>query len=277
MNEYDREIKREFVKKINNVFIDDGIRMKYHLEMKKVNDRNNRNDNEKTFEEFPYKESIVIKSYKSIEEIEKYIQEKRNTYIEKFCEKDLKQAIYPVKTYGDSYLRLHKIPYNSNKSFDTWFSPHKKDVVNLLENFKNKSGIYALPSSQNKLGLLLYGEPGCGKTSLIKAIAKKLDKSIFPISLDKFKTLESLQNIFYNDYAIVNKAGYGAKWEYIPIHKRLIVFEEIDTAGQIVADREKLRDLINNKSNHTDNFDLVEGKKRKMMMKIKMGIRKMIN
>jgi hypothetical protein len=258
-NEHDREMGRNLVRKIDEIFCDDLIEIRYEMVMKKINQDMNsdysRGQKKKKgyeFEEMPYKEIITLKSHKPLEEMEKYIENRRNKYIDEFCQTDLTQSIYPVNEYTQKMLSFHKIPYDSKKTFKTWFSPQKEDILRLITHFKNKTGSYSLPGTQNKLGLLLYGEPGCGKTSLIKALAKELDRSIFPIFLDKFKSLTSLKNIFYNDYVWVTDTGSRGKWEYLPINKRIIVFEEIDTAGTIVMNRNQIRKMIEQKNNREE-------------------------
>jgi replication-associated recombination protein RarA len=48
------------------------------------------------------------------------------------------------------------------------------------------------------MGFLLYGEPGCGKTSTIKAIANHTQRHIVAVPLNKIKTGKELLNVFYN-------------------------------------------------------------------------------
>ena len=47
---------------------------------------------------------------------------------------------------------------------------------------------YAIPGYGHKLGLLLHGPPGTGKTSLIKALAQHTERSIISIPLTQIKT-----------------------------------------------------------------------------------------
>merc|ERR1712241_241592 len=71
-------------------------------------------------------------------------------------------------------------------------------------------------------GLLLHGEPGCGKTSTIKAIANMSQRHIVSVPLKNVKTISDLYNALYGGK--INKSS-------IPMKKRLYVLEDIDCAG----------------------------------------------
>ena len=86
------------------------------------------------------------------------------------------------------------------------------------------------------LGIVMYGHPGCGKTSTIKAIANETKRHIFNIALSEITTKEALKDLFYND--IVHTFVDG-KMEVlnIPIKQRVYVIEDIDAMDSVVVKR----------------------------------------
>merc|ERR550525_2131668 len=80
------------------------------------------------------------------------------------------------------------------------------------------------------MGFLFYGDPGCGKTSTIKAIANHTQRHIVSVPLNRIKTCKELLSIFYEEQ--INHMT-------IPLSKRLYVLEDIDCSElkDIVRDR----------------------------------------
>jgi len=245
-NDYEREIQRKLIKKINEEFTDDGINISFNIAKRTINKQDILNN--QISEEVSSKEIMVLESYKPLNHITDYIKNKRDKYIKISCPSNDIYAIYSIASYNQSPLLYRYINFDSNKSFEGWFSPYKNKLVKHIENFNNKTGPYSMSTTQYKLGILLHGEPGCGKTSFIKILATETQRSIFPVSLDKLPNLEALKALFFSEYIYVDMGDGRHKFKYLPLNKRIIVFEEIDTAGEIVMDRQKIKDMMKNKS-----------------------------
>ncbi|GLE11335.1 hypothetical protein PINS_up023715 [Pythium insidiosum] len=84
------------------------------------------------------------------------------------------------------------------KTFENLFFDEKQQVMTLLDNFKNKSGKFAIKGFPYKLGFLLHGPPGTGKTSLIKAIAQYTNRHIVTINLGKIKSNQELMDAVFD-------------------------------------------------------------------------------
>lgn len=57
---------------------------------------------------------------------------------------------------------------SSEKTFKSFFHPNKAELLHLVDHFLQRTGKFAIAGYPHKLGLLLHGPPGTGKTSLIK-------------------------------------------------------------------------------------------------------------
>lgn len=98
---------------------------------------------------------------------------------------------------------------NTNKRFDNMFFEQKEKVIAILDKFNNKE-YYSSKGLVQHLGFLLCGDPGCGKTSFIKALANYYHRNIYYLDMSMVKKKAEFEKII-ND----NK-------------KSIIVFEDID-------------------------------------------------
>ncbi len=236
-NEYEREKSRKIFVRKDETFKENEITVITQLKMKTVSSEKKRDGNDE-LKEVPDREIITLTSRKPIAEIVKFIEEKKNAYISKMCSQQSILSVFTVALYGTNHNQYNRVTFGSEKIFDSWFIPEKEEFMKLIQDFENNTGAYAIPGVQKKLILLLHGRPGCGKSSFTKALANRLQRHLFPVALDKFKGIVPFQRFFYNEN-IINDTTQN--WEYVPFKKRIIVFEEIDTAGAIVMDREKIR------------------------------------
>ena len=66
----------------------------------------------------------------------------------------------------------------------------KEIVCEHIDSFINNKDIYESRDLNHKTGILLYGEPGTGKTSLVTALATKYDYSIVVVDMATFDCLD---------------------------------------------------------------------------------------
>ena len=179
------------------------------------------------------------------------------------------KPIYGKKTDDPEVTELSypwSIKLETSKSFDNLFFDGKEELINRLDSFirRDKYKTLGLPET---LGLLFHGEPGTGKTSCIKAIAKYLDMSIILVPMNQIKTKKRLEELFFCPR--INT----------PQDKRIYVFEEIDCNGweNIVRDRVLVKEQEENDDKVSTSFEkegdgvMVEKKKAKDDDKLTLG------
>ena len=119
-------------------------------------------------------------------------------------------------------------------------------LFSLAERFLNDKKLMDELGIPNKLGVLLYGEPGCGKTTTIITLGSYLGRDIFYLNLKSIKTNGELKMIF--DHINLEHSGGG-----------IIVLEDIDAMTSIVMNRSRLNNSIDitnsNKNNLIDSSE----------------------
>tara|TARA_B100000161_G_scaffold264434_1_gene237714 strand:+ start:387 stop:2276 length:1890 start_codon:yes stop_codon:yes gene_type:complete len=126
-------------------------------------------------------------------------------------------------------LKISKEEWSSNVTFNSRFFPNKEGILETINHFLENSEWYKDKGLNHTLGILLSGDPGCGKTSFIKALMNYTKRHCIEVKLNDEFNFSDLKDIIYDeeiDDDIV-----------IPQNKRIIVFEDIDAMGNIVKDR----------------------------------------
>lgn len=87
--------------------------------------------------------------------------------------------------------------FASVRSLDQVFFEEKETVVAFLERFQQERKFYEMVGKPWQLGILLEGEPGCGKTSFITALANYFHRSIKDCQFNRMKTVDDLEECIH--------------------------------------------------------------------------------
>lgn len=135
-------------------------------------------------------------------------------------------------TSGSRYTRYR---LSDEKTFESLFFREKEHLLTLIDNFSKKSGRYKVKGYPHKLGVLLHGPPGSGKTSLIKVLAQHTGRSIVNVPLARISTNAELQSIFFDRTYHVQGQCVPVKLGYKDI---IFVMEDVDAASKNVKRRD---------------------------------------
>jgi hypothetical protein len=131
-------------------------------------------------------------------------------------------------------LTFQMFPLHTNKSMGNIYGGAISIARKRVDFFLKNTEWYEKRGIPYTMGILLHGEPGCGKTSFIKALAKDTGRHVTNIKLSKTTTINQINNFFYSSKLDVIQDGATVSYE-IPIEKRIIVMEDIDCLSDIVT------------------------------------------
>jgi hypothetical protein len=139
----------------------------------------------------------------------------------------------------DTTLLFTKTKFTTNRTFDNVFFEDRDEVKKRVDLFMNNKGWYDKRGLPHTLGFLLYGAPGCGKTSTIKAIANVTRRHIINLRFGDITKVTQLNKLFFDETLMVMNDG---KMEplTIPIKDRLYIMEDADCMSEILYQREKI-------------------------------------
>ncbi len=129
--------------------------------------------------------------------------------------------------------------FNSFRTFDNIFFDNQQTIMKRIDTFINNIDWYKHIGKPHTLGFLLYGSPGCGKTSFIKALAVKTNRHIVNIKLDEIRTNQRFKQLFFDETIMLRNDNphdmNPIKECKIPINQRIYVLEDIDCDDNAVV------------------------------------------
>jgi len=169
----------------------------------------------------------------SSNELIKFIEKCDINYSTYLKEKSLKDQLYIDISWNikEKECIFESCKWTSNINFNNKFFENKEVIINKLNYFLENKKWYQEQGIPHTIGLLLEGEPGCGKTSFIKSVANLTGYHILNFKLCESFDFKELERIIFNEQ--INKDLI------IPLNKRLIILEDIDCMIDIVKSRKE--------------------------------------
>lgn len=180
-----------------------------------------------------------------------YLQEWIDTRVEEYKQyikhksTDGQQLITVMQ--GKDELKVEGSSWESTVTFKNSYFHNKDNILEKIDFFLNNKQWYIDHGIPYNLGILLYGEPGCGKTRFIKQLMNHTKRHGIDIKLSDSFDFNSLKDIIYNEEIDYNYI--------IPQDQRIIIFEDIDAMGDVVKERKEKK---NKKQQVVDSIESID-------------------
>ncbi|RUO95784.1 P-loop containing nucleoside triphosphate hydrolase protein, partial [Jimgerdemannia flammicorona] len=167
----------------------------------------------------------------TVGELRKIIEEITSQYLD--VQKELQATTrmrFEYDASSASWMSMNTLPTTGGLEYIALSEENERRLKEGLKSFKENKELILRLGSPYRYGILLYGDPGTGKSSVIYAIASSLLRSIYMCDLRSFRSDSELK----------------AAFSKIP-KDSIIAFEDIDTQSYIVQQRvEQQRQQIDN-------------------------------
>ncbi len=127
-------------------------------------------------------------------------------------------------------MNIEAAPWESTITFENSYFNGIDAVIKKIDFFLNNKDWYLEKGIPYNLGILLYGEPGCGKTRFIKQLMNHTGRHGIDIKLNDAMDFNDLYNIIFKEEI--------SEDYIIPQNQRILIFEDIDAMGDAVKCRD---------------------------------------
>ncbi len=183
-----------------------------------------------------YQNLEIISKKLSMKEIINWVENIEKEYNQYIKSKMLNTQTLVEVSWDSSNQNIQAfyIPWKSNVTFENRFFTGKNEILDKINFFLNNEEWYKERGIPYTLGILLWGEPGCGKTGFIKALMNLTKRHGIDIKLSKKMDMNRLREIMCDDEI--------TEYIIIPQNRRILLFEDIDAMGEVVKERNIFKD-----------------------------------
>ena len=151
-----------------------------------------------------------------------------------------------VSKMRNSEINIEAVPWESTITFKNSYFHDMDEIIKKIDFFLNNKEWYLKKGIPYNLGILLYGEPGCGKTRFIKQLMNHTGRHGIDIKLNDAMNFNDLYNIIFKEE--INE-------DYIiPQNERILIFEDIDAMGESVKCRDAKAKEMETKNKNEEDF-----------------------
>lgn len=186
----------------------------------------------------------------------KFMFDCQTEFLRSFVHDD-NNIIYNYTMSGREYTgppRFDRRAFESIKTFKSIFFKRKPEFLCTIADFITKRGMWNPEMERTyKMIIMLHGPPGCGKTSIIKALARHTKRHIIRLRLKDIKNDGDLSYVLFSPGLYHFHPTDGWLVEHVPINQRIYLLEDLDCDGvdhiiQARVDEKKdVKDMKNSK------------------------------
>ena len=184
-----------------------------------VKERSRRGDNTE------YQDIYILEIYSkslTLKQLEDWVDEQNKIY-QKYLKNRIsdKQMLFTVSwDKKNSEIEIEDNEWDCFASFDNSYFRNKKEIISKIDFFLKNENWYKERGIPYNLGILLYGEPGGGKSRFIKQIINYTKRHALDIKLNDGFDFDALRHLIQNENIDCD--------HIIEQKQRVIIFEDID-------------------------------------------------